>query len=102
MNMKKFMITKKGENMLKVYFWEKESGNLMSHGKGLRAEDVAALQQLKEGDRLILWNNGKSPDGMQSNFTLKVFQPKVAAVNSTTAVVVETTSANDDAVAVGE
>lgn len=56
--------------MLKIRLWKKDSGNMLSHGNGLRDEDVAALQKLKPGDRLILWENN---DG---SVTLKQFIKK--------------------------
>jgi hypothetical protein len=57
---------------LKLAFWRKESGNLMSHGKGLTQEDIDALQSLKPGDRLILWFNSPK-DESKPTYTLKLF-----------------------------
>lgn len=59
---------------MKIAFWKKSSLNMMSHGKGLTADEVKALQTLKVGDRLILWNNDVKSD-KDPNITLKVYQP---------------------------
>ena len=60
---------------LKMHFWKKDTGNMMSHTKGLTKEQVEMFKELKEGDRLILHKNDKlgetSPD-----VTLKVFNAK--------------------------
>jgi hypothetical protein len=61
--------------MLKIGFWSKESGNLLSHSTGLTAEQVTFLKQLKPGDRLILWLN-TNEDSRTANYTLKVFKSK--------------------------
>jgi len=61
--------------MLKIHFWSKESGNLMSHSKGLTPEHTLNLKELKEGDRLILWFN-KREKGTDSSYTLKIYKPK--------------------------
>ena len=62
--------------MLSLAFWKKQSGNLMNEKRGLTADDIKELQNLQEGDRLIIWleskNNDRSPD-----YRLKVYkQPK--------------------------
>ncbi len=62
--------------MLKIAFWSKDTGNLLSHSKGLTAEHIQALKELKEGDRLILWLNKREKDS-DSSYTLKVFHSKV-------------------------
>jgi len=57
--------------MIKIALWKKDSGNMMSHGKGLTAEQVAMLQTLKEGDRLIAFSNKKtSPAAPDYNLTI--------------------------------
>ena len=61
--------------MLKIGFWSKETGNLMSHSSGLTMEQVTYLRQLKQGDRLILWLN-TNEDSKASNYSLKVYKPK--------------------------
>ena len=61
-----------------VSFWKKDTGNLLSHGQGLSAEQIAFIQKLQVGDRLILWaNNAKA--GANPNMpthSLKVFKNK--------------------------
>lgn len=47
-------------NNIKIGFWKKESGNLMSIGKGLSQAEIDFLRSLKPGDRLILWDNSRS------------------------------------------
>lgn len=59
-----------------INFWTKDTGNSLSHSKGLTQEQVNALQQLKVGDRLILWKNDVKEEH-DSNLTLKLFLPKV-------------------------
>lgn len=59
-------------NFLNVSFWSKESGNFLSHSKGLNEEQVEYLKKLKVGDRLILWKNDKKKE-TDSNLTMKVF-----------------------------
>lgn len=61
--------------MVKISFWSKESGNLMSHSGGLTNEQIQALKELKEGDRLILWHNKREKES-DSSYTLKKFTPK--------------------------
>jgi hypothetical protein len=62
------------QNNNKLVFWKKESGNMMSSGKGLSKEELEFLQSLKEGDRLIVWDNAKSKKGESSpDFTLKKY-----------------------------
>ena len=39
----------------KVGFWRNSDNNLRSSIQGLDKEQVALLQSLKEGDRLVLW-----------------------------------------------
>jgi hypothetical protein len=56
-----------------VAFWAKETGNLMSHGKGLTAEQVAFFQSLKEGDRLIIWSNNNNGDESKPTHSLKQY-----------------------------
>jgi len=60
--------------MLKIPFWSKETGNLMSHSNGLTPEQVEYLKQLKVGERLILWFN-KTENANQPSYTMKVFRP---------------------------
>lgn len=59
--------------MINIGFWKKETGNLMSHGSGLNGEQVEALKDLKEGDRLIIWRNTKKSES-SPEYTLKVFK----------------------------
>jgi len=60
---------------MKLAFWKKQSGSFMSHSKGLTKAEVASLQKLKEGDRLILWVNDVKSES-EPNLNLKVYQPK--------------------------
>lgn len=55
-----------------IGFWKKESGNLMSIGKGLSQAEVELLQSLKPGDRLILWSNRSSGE-KTPQYTLKKY-----------------------------
>ena len=43
----------------RIGLWQKPTGNLLSHGKGLTEEEIKFLQSLKVGDRLIIWDNTK-------------------------------------------
>ncbi len=61
--------------MLNINFWMKDSGNCLSHSKGLNSEQIETLHTLKEGDRLILWKNPKQKE-TDSSYTLKVYKPK--------------------------
>lgn len=67
-------------NEFNVGFWKKETGNLLSHGKGLTAEQVEQLKSLKEGDRFIIWQNNKKNE-TSPGFTLKVFKPKTISTS---------------------
>lgn len=62
--------------MLKIRLWPRDTGNYLSHSNGLRLEDTQALHALREGDRLILWQND---DG---SVTLKKFIKKEPPVNN--------------------
>lgn len=59
-----------------ISFWKKESGSLMSYRNGLTKEQIQFLQGLREGDRLVLWDNSKSRYESKSDFTLKLARPK--------------------------
>lgn len=58
--------------MLKVPFWSKETGNLMSHANGLTPEQVEYLKTLEVGDRLIMWFN-KIDGPSKPSYNLKVY-----------------------------
>lgn len=58
---------------LNIAFWLKDSGNALSHGQGLTKEQVEALKDLKEGDRLIMFSN-KEGGETRPNYSLKVFK----------------------------
>lgn len=60
--------------MLKIPFWSKETGNLMSHKTGLTPEQIEYLKQLKVGDRLIMWFN-KIDSPSRASYNLKVYHP---------------------------
>lgn len=62
--------------MSNVGFWKKDSGNLMNPAKGLTEEQVAFLQSLKAGDRLVLWTNDVKENDNRPNLVLKKYQPK--------------------------
>ena len=61
---------------LNIGLWKKPTGNLMSHGAGLSEEQVKALQELKVGDRLIVYSNNNAKDN-QPNFTIKIYKKSV-------------------------
>lgn len=61
--------------MIKIGFWSKETGNMLSHRKGLTMEQIMALKELKEGDRLVLWRNERKND-TDTSYTLKKFEPR--------------------------
>lgn len=63
---------RKGINLA---FWQKESGNMLSHGKGLSKEQVEELQKLREGDRLILFKNEKKADNTPE-YTLQRYEKR--------------------------
>ena len=63
------------ENTPSIAFWKKDTGNIMSHGSGLSVEQVAFLQSLKVGQRLILWSNNGA-EGSKPTHNLKVFKTK--------------------------
>jgi hypothetical protein len=48
---------------MNLQFWKKETGNLMTHGKGLTKEQLTELQNLKEGDRLIMYKKDGPQNG---------------------------------------
>ena len=56
--------------------WKKESGNMMSHKSGLDEDQIALLQSLKVGDRLILWNNYSDINSTKPDFTIKKSESK--------------------------
>lgn len=60
---------------MKIGFWKKETGNLLSHSAGLTPEQLRNLQEIKPGDRLILWENTKRKD-TDPDFTLAIFKKK--------------------------
>lgn len=55
---------------LYLSFWKKNSGNALTHVKGLTQEQVDALRELKVGDRLILFSNDVDGETKPA-FTLK-------------------------------
>jgi intein/homing endonuclease len=59
---------------MNLQFWKKETGNLMTHGKGLTKEQLTELQNLKEGDRLIMYKNSEKLSDSSPDFTLKVYK----------------------------
>lgn len=62
--------------MLIIGFWKKQSGNMLSHKQGLNVDQIAALKEIKPGDRLVLWANTKDSETAPT-YTLKVFKPKL-------------------------
>lgn len=58
--------------LISIGLWKKQTGNLMSHGQGLTEAQIAALKELKPGDRLIAWSEVKKSES-QPDYTLKVF-----------------------------
>jgi hypothetical protein len=61
--------------MLRISFWSKDTGNLLSHKTGLTQEQIMALKELKEGDRLVIWLQQRDTERHPS-YTMKKFQPK--------------------------
>lgn len=61
--------------MIKINFWSKDTGNLMSAQTGLTAEEIQGIKELKEGDRIILWLNKRETE-RQPSYTLKKYFPK--------------------------
>lgn len=57
---------------LNIGFWKKESGNIMSHGKGLNSEQIEALKGLKEGDRFIIYLNTRKGENTPE-YTLQIY-----------------------------
>ena len=51
------------KNRNNLGFWVKPSGSIMTSSKGLTKEDITFLQSLKEGDRLIMWDNSSKAEG---------------------------------------
>jgi hypothetical protein len=62
--------------MLRINFWAKDTGNLMNHSSGLTQEQVLALRELKEGDRIILWHNTVK-EARDASYTMKMYKPTV-------------------------
>jgi len=62
---------------MRVSFWKKEeSGNMLSHGKGLTEEEVTFLKSLNVGDRLIIWDNQNTKKSEVSpGFSMSKFNP---------------------------
>jgi hypothetical protein len=58
---------------LKIQVWAKDTGNLLSHTKGLTEDQIKALQNLKVGDRLIVYKNNKMSE-TSPDFTIKVYK----------------------------
>jgi hypothetical protein len=56
-----------------IGLWKNESGNIISHSKGLNKEQIELLQSLKEGDRLIIWTNTYKTKDHEPGFNLKKF-----------------------------
>lgn len=68
-------MNKPNNENLSIMFWDKESGNSLSHNKGLDERHLAALKNLKAGDRLILFRNREKRSETDPDFTLKVCGP---------------------------
>lgn len=61
---------------VRIAFWSKSTGNLMTSGKGLSVEEVEFLKNLKPGDRLIVWDNSTKNAGTNNpTHNLTVYQP---------------------------
>jgi hypothetical protein len=58
-----------------IGFWLKETGNYLSHGKGLDQSQIDLLLSLKVGDRLILWKRNKAAKETTPELTLRIFKP---------------------------
>lgn len=55
---------------MKIGMWKTEKGSYLSHSKGLTEEQVQYLQNLKIGDRLVLWVNDVREGEKGPNLTL--------------------------------
>lgn len=74
--------------MSRISFWKKDTGNLMNHGTGLSKEQIDFLQSLKEGDRLILWNNDvngeRDKNSTLPHYTMKKYDKNYVKKETTT------------------
>lgn len=61
--------------MVKIGFWKKETGNLMSHSGGLTPDQIDFLHSLLPGDRLICWQNTKRMD-TDPDYSLAKYESK--------------------------
>lgn len=63
-------------NTAKVAFWRKDSGNYMSASKGLTEDQVAALHDVRVGDRFILFYNSPNEKYGDSSpdLSLQIYQ----------------------------
>lgn len=60
---------------MRISFWESEKGNLVSHHAGITDEQVKEFQELKIGDKFILYKNER--DNRNSpHYTMRIFKPK--------------------------
>jgi hypothetical protein len=59
-----------------IGLWVNESGNIISHSKGLNKDQIELLQSLKEGDRLIIWANTYKTKDHEPGYNLKKFVGK--------------------------
>jgi len=59
-------------NELKIPFWTKHTGNLLSHPNGLTEEQVESLKQLRVGDRLIIWDEHPENSHLEYPMTHKL------------------------------
>ncbi len=59
---------------MNIGFWKTKTRPelSMSHAKGLDEQQIQMLQQLKAGDRLVLWVNTDKEGPNRPDFTLKV------------------------------
>ena len=65
------------KNTLAIGAWMSQFGDsYLGHAKGLSAEQVEALQELKEGDRLIVYINSDKKNEYSPDITIKVYSRK--------------------------
>lgn len=55
-----------------IGLWTSSGGQSVSHNKGLNKEQIAFLQSLKEGDRIIVWPNSYKSAPHEPDFNLRL------------------------------
>lgn len=73
-------------NTFGVGFWKKESGNALTHSKGLTEEQAEhLLKVIKPGTRFMLWDNSRDKlSGQSPDIMLRIFQEKAQPTTDST------------------